>query len=197
MYNVVDLGVHEFLGNEFLFLFEHEHGHLIGHFLVLADGPYCAGSVLDSEIFAYFGIFGHFDGRENFFDFAFDVFRVDVADNDDSLIVGTIPSFIIIAESLRCEIVDHFHGTDRQTFAIAVVGIHHRKKVFEDTHLAGHRATPFLMDYAAFLVDFFRVEKKTVGPVVKNQEAGILDTFAGDGYRRNVVNSFVDRCVGI
>ena len=167
------------------------------HFGVLADGVDGTGSILNLEVGALCGILGHFDGREYFLDFSFDIFGVDVADYYDALLVGTVPFVVVVDDCLRGEVVHNFHCADRQTFAVFVVRIHNRQQVFQNTHLADVAAAPFLMDHTAFGVDFLGVECKSARPVVENEQAGVLHALAGYGNAGDVVYSLVDRGVGV
>ena len=89
------------------------------------------------------------------------------------------------------EIVDNLHRADRQTIAVLRLGIHGGKNLLEDTHAAHVACAPFLMDHAALLIDFLAVEQELVGPVVENEQAGVLHTYAGGGNGRDVVYGLV------
>ncbi len=192
----INLGVVHLAGNHKVG-FEHKVDHT--HFLlgVGTDGIDGAGGVGHGIVDTFFGILGHFDRREHLLDFAFDVGRVDVTDYDDSLIVGTIPCLIVVADSLRLEVVDHFHDADRQTMSVFAVGIDGGEEFFEDTHLANHGAAPFFMNHTTFLVDFLGVESKVVGPVVEDKEARVLYALTSHGHVGNVVDSLINTGVGI
>ena len=53
------------------------------------------------------------------------------------------------------------------------------------------------MDDAALLIDFLAVEQEIVGPVVENEQAGVLHTYAGGGNSRNVVDGLVGAGIGV
>ena len=125
----------------------------------------------DGGIDTLFGVLRHLDGREYFLDLALDIVDVDIADNNDALKVGTIPGLVVVAKSLRLEVVDNFHGADRQAVAIFQAGIERRKNLLENALRAFVAAAPFFVDNAALLVDLIRFEKKSVGPVVENEQA--------------------------
>ena len=199
--------VHHVVGGEVLDAVAYLAGHGVklkhhrcqAHLLlgIAADGVDGAGVVLDAEICALAGVFGHLDGREDFFNLALDVGRVDVAHDDDALLVGAVPCVVVVAQSLRGEVVDDLHGADGQAVSVLVAGIHHGQQILEDTHLAGHAAAPLLVYHAALGVDFGRVEGEGVGPVVEDEQAGVLYAPAGDGYRRDIVYGLVDGGVGV
>ena len=53
------------------------------------------------------------------------------------------------------------------------------------------------MDYRTLCIDFGRVEGKVACPVVKDEEARVLYGLRGNGHVRNVVDSLVNRGVGV
>ncbi len=193
---VVHLRVAQFDGNQQV-IFEHKVECAYAHFLVLADGENGAGGIVYSEILARLGVGGHGDGSEDFLDLVLDVVHVDVADNYDGLLVGAVPCVVVVAQNLRVEVVDHLHRAYGQTVAVAAAGIYFRELLFDDAHGALVAAAPFFVDHTAFGVDFFIVESQGVGPVVEDKKARVLHAGACDGYRRDIVDSFVHRCVGI
>ena len=158
------------------------------------DGALVVGYV---EVDALGSVLGHLDGAEELLDFSLDAGRVDVAHHDDALLVGTVPLVVVVAEHLRVEVVDHLHGADGQTVAVAVVGVDGGEQLFDDAHLAHVGAAPFLVDYAALLVDFLGVEQQVVGPVVEDEQAAVLHALACGGHVGDVVDGLVDGGVGV
>ena len=164
---VVGLGVVEARGAASCGL---EHGGNAGglHFPCrLPIATIIARGVFNSFVEAFLGVFGHLDGREQFFDLAFDVVGVDVAYNDDGLIVRTIPCVVVVDKSL---------GAKLSTTSIVPMGGrwpyllllgYMAGRFFDHAHLAGHRAAPFFVDNTAFGVDLSGVEGEGAGPVVE------------------------------
>ncbi len=140
---------------------------------------------------------GHLDGREHFLDLVLDTVNVNIADHDHSLLVGTIPCLIVVAESLGREVVHNLHGADGQTVAILGGGIQIREHTLEDTHLTYVGLTPLLVDHTALLVDLLGIESEVVGPVMENEQTGVLNALAGDGNIRDIVDSLVNTGIGV
>ena len=172
-------------------------GHSVRLFLVLGYGDDRLDIVLNRHIIALSRIYRGSYGTEDLFDLGFDLVNIDVADNHDALLVGTVPFLIIVADSLIREIVYDFHSTDRQAVCIFVVGIYLGKDLFVHTHLGVLAAAPLFVDDTALLVDILTLEKQAVSPVVEDPQAGIDGARNSNRHVVNVINGFVNRCVCI
>ena len=71
---------------------------------------------------------------EHFLDFLFCTVNVNVAYNDDSLIVWAIPLVVVVAENLWSKVVYDFHFTDRHTLAILRTRIEVFEVALKHTH---------------------------------------------------------------
>ena len=176
---------------------EHKHALAVGHFLIGANGNYWSLVVFHSEDGAFRSIGGHLYAAKEFLHLSFDAVFIDVTYYHNALQIGTIPCFIVVAKRLVGEIVHHIHDTDRQTVAIAAVRIHYWQQFFHHTLLRRHLAAPLFVDYATLGIYFFLIEQEVVGPIVQNQQARVLHTFASGRYTRDVVNSALYACVSI
>ena len=58
------------------------------------------------------------DFREEVFDFLLHLVNINVAHNYDTLEVWTIPEFVVVAESLICEVVDNSSVANHVAFSI-------------------------------------------------------------------------------
>ena len=76
------------------------------------------------SVFAFRSVFGHLDRREESFNLSFNLIYVDVTYNNDTLLVWTIPFFIIVAQNLIREVIYYFHQSDRQAISIFTVAQH-------------------------------------------------------------------------
>ena len=166
-------------------------------FLVLGNGNQRFVVVGHREVSTFSGVLRHFDGGEHSLDLVFDGVYIDVSHDNDSLLVGAVPFFIIVTQCLIGEVVHHFHGSDGEAVCILAVLVENGQYGFIHTHHGSHACAPFFVDDSAFLVDFFRIKGQVVGPVVKDQQTGVNYTFAGNGDVIDVIDRFVDGSVGI
>ena len=67
----------------------------------------------------------------------------------------------------------------------------------ENTRNRAVAHTPFLVDYAAFLVDFLVREGQRVGPVVKYEQTGVHHRLTCHRHVGYVIYSLVGRGMGI
>ena len=149
------------------------------------------------EVFALLGIFRHLYAREQFFDFCLDAVNIHVAHNHDALQIGAIPCFVVVAQSLVWEVVNHIHCAYRQAIAISAVRVDCWQQVFNDAHLSHHAHAPFFVNHLAFRIDFLSIEQQTVSPVAKDNQTGVLHTNACCWHLRDVVHRLVDTGIGI
>ena len=135
--------------------------------------------------------------RPELLDFAFDMVYIHIADDDDALIVGTVPLLIVVAEVLIREIVDNAHQADRHTVSVLGVGIELRQYVVINPHDRAAAQLPFLVDDPAFLVDFLVGKRQAVRPVLEDQQAGVECALAGRRHVADTVDGLVDAGIGI
>ena len=166
-------------------------GHSVRLFLVLGYGDDRLDIVLNRHIIAHSRIYRGSYGTEDCFDLGFNLVNIDVADDHDALLVGTVPFLIIVADSLIREIVYDFHGADGQAVCIFVVGIDLGKDLFVHTHLGVLAAAPLFVDDAALLVDVLTLEKQAVSPVMEDPQAGVDGARNGNRHVVDVINCFV------
>ena len=122
---------------------------------------------------------------------------IHIADDDDALIVGTVPLLIVVAEVLIREIVDNAHQADRHTVSVLGVGIELRQYVVINPHDRAAAQLPFLVDDPAFLVDFLVGKRQAVRPVLEDQQAGVECALAGRRHVADTVDGLVDAGIGI
>ena len=84
----------------------------------MTDSVDGAFGVRNRIVDAFGRILRHFDVREHLFNFCLDTVNINITYHDDTLLVRTIPLFIVVTECLRLEIVNHFHCADWQTVGI-------------------------------------------------------------------------------
>ena len=97
--------------------------------------------------------------------------NIDVTNDDDTLEIGTIPLFVVVAQSLIWEVIDNLHYTYRQAAAISVAWEDVGKHALLHTHHGAVASAPLLVDDTALAVDLLFIKCKTVGPVVQNPKA--------------------------
>ena len=142
------------------------------------------------------GVLRHLDGAEDALHGSFHLVDVDVAHHDDALQVGAVPFFIIGAQGLGLEVIDHLHQADGVAVAVLGAGIERGQVALEDASRGFGAQAPLFVDDTAFFVDFFRVEREAVGPVVQDEQARV-DVLGRHGHVVDVVHRLVGRCVGV
>ena len=95
------------------------------------------------------------DWREEVFDFFLHLVNIDIAYNYNALKVWTVPKFVVVAESLVCEVVDNGGIANYVSFGILRACIFYFVAFAPHTALSCVALTPFFADYATFVVDFF------------------------------------------
>ncbi len=139
-------------------LLDHEFNDRIAQLLIASYGIDGAFGVGNGEINALFYDIGHFYRSESLCNFLLHKIYVNITYHNNSLLVGAIPCFIIVAYFLWLEVVNYVDSADRKTIAISAVGIYLRKKFLKYTHLSDHATAPFLMDNSTLLINFLRVK---------------------------------------
>ena len=159
--------------------------HLIGEGVVLhgsEDDAHLLLLVLADEINAFVvvgnghnlylrSIGRHLDIAEERLDLAFDVVDVDVANDDDGLVVGTIPLAIVSAQRLRRAAVDDAHQTNGEALAIERTGIELRQQSLKDFLQADDAHAILVVHDVALGIDGFLGERDAVRPVFQNHHA--------------------------
>ena len=144
-------------------------------------------------------ILGHGDGRENLLDLLLHLVYVDITHDDNSLKVRAIPLLVIVAQVLIREVVDDVHRTDRHAILVLGTFVDFRHGLLHES-LNGHTGTtcaPLFVDDTTLLVDLGIFEQQIVTPVVEHQQARVDDTLALERCRTDVINSLIDRGIGI
>ena len=134
----------------------------------------------------------HLDIAEERLDLAFDVVDVDVANDDDGLVVGTIPLAIVGAQRLRRAAVDDAHQTNGEALAIERTGIELRQQSLKDFLQADDAHAILVVHDVALGIDGFLGERDAVRPVFQNHHAGVDGRLACRGH----IGEEVDRLVG-
>ena len=101
------------------------------HFFILIDDNYRL-SIVGYELI-YNGSFVHWvlDVAEKLFDLRLNLVHIDVAYDNQSLMIGVIPFVIIVDKFLSFEVIYHAHQTNREAQTIFTAGIKRRKITFE------------------------------------------------------------------
>ena len=104
-------------------MLEHQHQVVILHFLVLVDDVDGLVIIRNGNVLNQSAVSGQYDATEQFLDLGFYLVNVNVANDDEALVVGTIPLLVVVTKELRLEVVDNLHQTDRHAVAILTVRI--------------------------------------------------------------------------
>ena len=103
----------------------HQHHYLTHlHLLVLLKDIDCLRSIRNLLRNNLRSIGVYLDTTKETLDLCLNMVYINITDNDDSLIVRTIPFLIIGTEGLGLETVDNAHQTDRHTLTILRTRIH-------------------------------------------------------------------------
>ncbi len=174
-------------------------GHCIRLFLVGGESHDRLGIVRNLDILPHAWINRCGDGAENLLDLSLNLIDIYVTYDNNSLLIRTIPLFIIVTKHLVWEVVDNLHSTDRKSVAVTVaVRIQSRKNLLVHPHLGVHSCTPLLVDHSPLVVDVLVGEQKAVSPVVEYPQTAVNRAWNGsDRDIVDVVNSLVNRSVGI
>ena len=124
----------------------------------------------------------HLDGREDFLYLGFHLVHVNVAHDDDALLVGAVPLLIVVAQCLVGEVVHDLHRPYRQAVSIFAARVYLGERLLVHPHNRPHVGAPLLMDDTALLVDFLRVKRQPVRPVVQDEQARVDDRLADNGH---------------
>ena len=117
--------------------------------------------------------------------------NIHVAHHDNTLISGVIPFLVVVAQLLIFKVIHHAHQSNGETSAIFRTRIELREVAFEHSAAGASAQTPLFVYHSAFLVNFFRVERK------QNQKTGVEGALASSRHVIDVVHRFVDGGVRI
>ena len=122
---------------------------------------------------------------------------VNIAHNNKTLKVGTIPTTVVRTQIIVREVHDDVHGTNGHTVGIATAN----KQILEGCLLHTHHGrtahTPLFVDNATLLVYLLILEQEVMAPIVQNQQARVNGTGSLHVYVINIVNGLVKGCIGI
>ena len=179
------------------FVLVEDEGLYIGLFLVLIN-QYNRLLVVVYRIVLAFGSIGLGGNiRKHFLDLGFDGVHIYIANYHNTLKVWTVPLFIVVSQSLRFEVHNDLHRSDRETSGILRSFEHDWKHLLLEALYGAHTGAPFFVDDSAFLVYFLRVQGQIVTPVVQNQQAGVDGSRSSDRHIGNVVYGFVYGSIGV
>ena len=200
-------------GVEHILLYQVGHValHRVGSGLVLEHQLYDIHALLLVLVYHYDGagivrhrhrlhlgrVFRHHDSAEQLLNLPFHLVKVNVANHDYSLIVGTIPFLVVVLQHFRFERVDYLHLAYGHTLAVLAARIESRQVALKHTHDGAGAQSPLLVYHAALLVYLLRVERQSVRPVVEYEQARVDSSAAVCGHVGYVVYRLVDACVGI
>ena len=123
--------------------------------------------------------------------------NIHVTHHDNTLISGVIPFLVVVAQLLIFKVIHHAHQSNGETSAIFRTRIEFREVAFEHSAACASAQTPLFVYHSAFLVNFFRVERKVTSPVAQNQKTGVEGALASSRHVIDVVHRFVDGGVRI
>ena len=184
---------------------------LTGHRIVLEVNLYACRSSLNVATYnidrlviighlvidALSRIFGHFDTTEQLFNACFHLSSVEVTDNDDGLVVGTIPFMVVVAQVLVGEVHNDLHSTNGETVGILAALEHNGDNLLHNTPLCIVASTPFFVDNATLVVDFGFLQEDIASPIVEHPKTRVNQTGVGSGHVRDAINCFVKTCVSV
>ena len=167
------------------------------HFFVLTDVNQRFFVVFYRIVDTFGSIYRCLYVSKDFFQLGFDVVHVDVTHDDDTLQVGAVPFFIVVADVLIREVVDDVDTTDRHTVGILGIWIQRGKRIGHDAEHTAVAASPFFANHTAFLVDFLVGQFDSARPVVQDQQTRVYDVDVVGGHVADVVYSLVYCCIGV
>ncbi len=123
-------------------------------------------------------VFGHRNGGEHLYHLLFHFVGIEVSYYDDTLLIGTIPFVVIIADYLRREVANDLHLAYRHLLILVLLekfgqdGLHHAE-------LRIVALTPLFLDHTAFCVDFAFFKKDAAAPVAKAEKHAVHKSLVG------------------
>ena len=179
-------------------MLEHD-GHLaVLLFLVLVDDD-DGGLVVRNGLVNHLCSVGVRSGKalEELLDLGLDVVNIHITDDNQSLIVRTVPLVVVVAQLVVLEVVNNVHQTDGQALAILRAGEQRFELTLEHTHFGTLAQTPLLMDNAALLVNLLVGEQQTAAPVLENQQTRVDGALASAGHVVDVIHGLGNARVGV
>ena len=169
------------------------------HLLVLTY--YIYSLVVVGHLFGHHlgGIGRCLDGREQFLDFLFRAVDVDVANDDDALVLRIVPFAVVVAERFGVTAVDNLHQSDGEALAVFASRIELGQHGLDDFLLSHDAHAILIVHDVTLLVDGFRRQRQSVRPVFQHEQTRVE---CRDACRRHVgdeIYRLVDasRCIQV
>ena len=134
---------------------------------------------------------------EQFFYFLLRAVYINISDNDDRLVIGTVPLLVIRFQCLGLEVIYNLHLADRHAPTVFAARVKCLEITFEQSRRGRRAQSPFLMNNAAFLVYLFRIECQCTRPVAENEQTGVERRGSDCRHVVDIVHCAVDRGIGI
>ena len=122
----------------------------------------------------------------------FDLIYIDITDNDNSLVIRSIPFMIIRTKCIVLKVIDDGRIADNIAFAILGVRIKFRANDIAHAAIGIVAGTPFFANNTTLGINFFRQEEQTTSPIMHNEECRVNNTLANSWHIRKTINSFVN-----
>ncbi len=152
--------------------------------------------IADSNIFTGSCIFRHYNGREQFLYLTFHFISIEIAYNDYSLKIRTIPFLVVFPDCLRLKVHHDLHLANWHLLILIFLE-YLRKDGFVKTIRSIITRTPFLIDDASFSLYFIFFKKDSVTPVTNHEKHTVHQWLVGSNYIIDVVDGLIKACVGI
>ena len=176
----------------------HEHHQLVHlQLLVLledVDGLLIVGHLLGHHLRS---LGAHFDAAEEFLHFGLNVVYVNVAHDDDGLVVRAIPLLVVLHQLLALEVVDDAHQTDGHALAILRARVHLGQCTGNHALRGAFAQAVLVVHHVALLHNLLLLQRQAVAPVLQNQHARVEGRLASRGNIADAVNRLVNAGVGI
>ena len=95
--------------------------------------------------------------------------NVYITNNDNSLIIRTIPLTIVSTECFRLTSVDNAHQTDRQTIAILLALIEFRESTLQHELLTYHTHAILVVNHIALILDGLGGKRDAIAPILQDE----------------------------
>ena len=140
---------------------------------------------------------GSGDVLEHFLNLGFGVVHVNVADDDQCLVVGAIPLVVVVTQHLIGEVVHDIHRADHIALGILRAGEQVLQLAVAHAFVGIAAQSPLLVDDTALLVNFLVGEQQAVAPIFEHEQARIQRTLAGRGHVVDVIDGLSEIGIGI
>ena len=176
----------------------HHHPHLVGALLLVLVDHVDGFRIVGHRLFRHQGtVLGQHNGREQVLDLLFYLVDIHVANNDEALIVRTVPLLIVRLQERTLEVVDDLHQSDRHAVAVFRAWVELWEVALQHTHLGRSAQAPLLVDHATLLLYLLLLQQQTVGPVIEDEQTRVDNTLARRGYITNIIYRLVDAGIGV